>query len=463
MAGAQILAPIDGTVYRTDAKKGQVVRAGDTLLALADLERLRVRANVDQVDLGRVEPGDLVRITSNAHPGQTWSGRVSELIPNVVVKESRAVAESLTVLDPPVEGLVPGMTVDVEITVAESPETLQVPADAVVSRGGESLVYRLDGSRVRATPVRVGISSVTATEVLEGLSPGDRVVVGGARPSKTERASACESRMQAPRSEPAAQRDAQPGAIGDAQRDAIGDAQPAKDAIGDAQPAKNAIVLEGVAKTYARQGVPVVALRGVDLRISAGEFVAIMGRSGSGKSTLLHILGLLDADYEGRYVLDGVSVSGRSADELAPLRNRMIGFVFQSFHLLPQLTILENAALPALYARDRAPAACRAAARERLEQMGLGDRLEHRPGELSIGQRQRAAIARALVNDPRLLLADEPTGALDSRTADEILEILRRLHDLGATIVMVTHDPEVSAAASRVIQIRDGKAYDGVA
>jgi RND family efflux transporter MFP subunit len=181
VAGAEVLAPISGTVYRTDAKKGQVVRAGDTLLALADLERLRVRANVDQVDLGRVETGDRVRITSNAHPGQTWSGRVSELIPNVVVKESRAVAESLTVLEPPVEGLVPGMTVDVEITVAESPETLQVPADAVVSRGGESLVYRLDGSRVRATPVRVGISSVTATEVLEGLSPGDRVVVGGAQ------------------------------------------------------------------------------------------------------------------------------------------------------------------------------------------------------------------------------------------------------------------------------------------
>ena len=223
------------------------------------------------------------------------------------------------------------------------------------------------------------------------------------------------------------------------------------------------IRLEGVAKTYRRDGVPVAALRGVDLRIERGEFVAIMGRSGSGKSTLLHILGLLDAEYEGRYELGGACVSGQSADALAPLRNRLIGFVFQTFHLLPQLTILDNAALPRLYARDRTREACVAAARARLVEMGLGERLSHRPGELSIGQRQRAAIARALVNDPKLLLADEPTGALDSRTAEEILEILQRLHAAGSTLVMVTHDPEVAAVASRLVQIRDGRAHDGVA
>jgi putative ABC transport system ATP-binding protein len=221
----------------------------------------------------------------------------------------------------------------------------------------------------------------------------------------------------------------------------------------------DALRLEGVSKTYRRHGVPVEALRGVDLHISSGEFVAIMGRSGCGKSTLLHILGLLDADYEGRYELDGQLVSGRSADDLAPLRNRLIGFVFQAFLLLPQLSILENAALPALYARDRDPDTCRSVARARLEQMGLGSRLEHRPSELSIGQRQRAAIARALVNDPRVLLADEPTGALDSRTAEEILDILHQLHGSGATIVMVTHDPEVAAVASRIIHIRDGQAH----
>jgi putative ABC transport system ATP-binding protein len=222
------------------------------------------------------------------------------------------------------------------------------------------------------------------------------------------------------------------------------------------------IHLEQVSKTYHRQGAVVEALRGVDLVIRPGEFAVIMGRSGSGKSTLLHILGLLDDEYEGTYRFDGELVSGLTPDKLARLRNRKIGFVFQSFLLLPQLSILENVELPALYA-GRAPSACRAAARRRLEQMGLAERLDHKPMELSIGQRQRAAIARALVNEPRVLLADEPTGALDTRTAQEILDILHRLHRDGATVVLVTHDHEVSEAAERIIHITDGQTHDGVA
>mgnify|MGYP002623787244 CR=1 FL=1 len=222
------------------------------------------------------------------------------------------------------------------------------------------------------------------------------------------------------------------------------------------------IRLAGIRKTYTRESNPVPALRGVDIVIRPGELTAIMGRSGSGKSTLLHVLGMLDAEYEGQYWFDGELVSGRSADELAPLRNRAIGFVFQSFHLLPQLTILENAALPALYAGKRSIAGCRQAARVRLEQMGLGQRLDHKPKELSIGQRQRAAIARALVNEPRLVLADEPTGALDSKTAAEILDIFQGLHREGTTIVMVTHDQEIGAAMERVIHISDGQCDDGL-
>ena len=212
-----------------------------------------------------------------------------------------------------------------------------------------------------------------------------------------------------------------------------------------------------VHKTYRRDGAPVHALRGVNLEVERGEFMAIMGKSGSGKSTLLHVLGLLDADYEGRYEFDEVRVSGRGADELASLRSRRIGFVFQTFHLLPRLSILENAELPALYARNRSAEDCRAAARARLEEMGLGGRLDHRPNELSIGQRQRAAIARALVNEPALLLADEPTGALDSKTVQEILDILSGLHARGATIVLVTHDEEVASVAERIVHVRDGE------
>ena len=220
-----------------------------------------------------------------------------------------------------------------------------------------------------------------------------------------------------------------------------------------------AMRLRDVYKTYQMGGAEVAALRGVDVDIRTGEFVAIMGPSGSGKSTLLHVLGLVDTEYDGRYELGDQVVSGHTADDLAELRNREIGFVFQAFFLLPQLSILDNAALPALYARNRSPDDCRAEARARLQEMGLGDRLEHRPQELSIGQRQRAAIARALVNQPRVILADEPTGALDSKTAREILDIFADLHRRGATIVMVTHDHEVAASAERVIHVRDGQVH----
>ena len=221
------------------------------------------------------------------------------------------------------------------------------------------------------------------------------------------------------------------------------------------------LCLSGVSKAYANVGVPVQALKDVDLEIHTGEFVALMGPSGSGKSTLLHILGLLDADYEGSYDLNGRRISGLTADELAPVRNREIGFVFQTFHLLPGLSILENAALPALYARDRSAAECTEEARNRLKQMGLGHRLNHKPSELSIGQRQRAAIARSLVNDPSLLLADEPTGALDSKTVQEILDIMVELYERGTTIVLVTHDRDVASVARRVIHVRDGQTEDG--
>ena len=223
------------------------------------------------------------------------------------------------------------------------------------------------------------------------------------------------------------------------------------------------VELNDISKTYHRGGLPVLALKSIALSIEEGEFVAIMGRSGSGKSTLLHILGLLDSDYQGSYRLDREVVSGKTANELSRLRNRDIGFVFQSFHLLPQLSIIENAALPALYAGDRSGRECRQAAQLRLEEMGLAERLHHRPTELSIGQRQRAAIARALVNEPRVILADEPTGALDSKTAQEILDIFLLLNKSKVTVIMVTHDLEVGSAAGRIVRIKDGEIDNSLA
>jgi putative ABC transport system ATP-binding protein len=217
------------------------------------------------------------------------------------------------------------------------------------------------------------------------------------------------------------------------------------------------IALENVHKTYDLGEIQVHALRGVTLEIRRGEFVAIMGASGSGKSTLMNILGCLDRPTKGRYLLDGIDVSQLSKTELAHIRNRKIGFVFQQFNLLSRTTALENVELPTLYAGI--PQAERAErAKQSLERVGLGERAMHHPSQLSGGQQQRVAIARALVNHPAILLADEPTGNLDSRTSVEIMDILQRLNeDEGLTVVLVTHEPDIADYAQRALEFRDGK------
>jgi putative ABC transport system ATP-binding protein len=216
------------------------------------------------------------------------------------------------------------------------------------------------------------------------------------------------------------------------------------------------IKLSQIRKTYKQGGNEIRALDGIDLHIASGEFVAIMGPSGSGKSTLLNVLGALDRPDHGRYLLNQEEISAMNDDAASDIRNRSIGFVFQSFHLLPRLSVLENVLLPQRYSNSP-DAQAETRARQLLERIGLAQRIDHKPGELSGGQLQRAAIARALLNQPALLLADEPTGNLDSKSAADVLGLLAELHAGGQTLVLVTHDPAVAARAQRTIHLADGK------
>ncbi|MGC9348428.1 MAG: ABC transporter ATP-binding protein [Anaerolineae bacterium] len=219
------------------------------------------------------------------------------------------------------------------------------------------------------------------------------------------------------------------------------------------------IETEGMTKVYGKGAIAVHALAGVDVQVEEGEFVAVMGPSGSGKSTLMNILGCLDRPTAGTYLLEGEDVSGLDKDHLAGVRNRKIGFVFQSYNLLPRLTAIKNVMLPMLYngSNGHTEQDMRDRAAQMLALVGLADRMEHLPKELSGGQQQRVAIARALVNDPAIILADEPTGNLDTRSSLDIMKALHTLHDDGATIVMVTHELAIAEHAQRVIYLRDGK------
>lgn len=220
--------------------------------------------------------------------------------------------------------------------------------------------------------------------------------------------------------------------------------------------AKEIVRLENLWKVYESFGIKNEVLKGINLTIREGEFVAIMGPSGSGKTTLMNIMGCLDTPTSGRYYLDGKDVSDLSDDELSEIRNEYIGFVFQQFYLIQYLNVLENVLMPTIYSKKDIKNK-KERAKELLVKVGLGDKLKFKPSQLSGGQQQRVAIARALINDPQLILADEPTGALDSKTAESIMNIFKELNKEGKTIVIITHDPNIALQTKRIIKIKDGK------
>jgi putative ABC transport system ATP-binding protein len=219
----------------------------------------------------------------------------------------------------------------------------------------------------------------------------------------------------------------------------------------------NVIETTQLVKTYTTGSTEVHALKGIDLAVEKGEFIAIMGTSGSGKSTLMNLLGCLDTPTSGSYLIDGVRVDGLDRNALAALRNEKIGFVFQGFNLLPRTSALENVELPMLYDRSGKKRDTQALATAALQRVGLGDRLDHQPSELSGGQQQRVAIARALVTEPAIILADEPTGNLDTQTSMEVMALFQELNEQGITIVLVTHEPDIAVYAKRIVEVRDGR------
>ena len=415
-----------------------------------------VNATVDDTEVGSVQAGDQAQIVPDGATTPVY-GVVSSV--GLIASTTSGVASypvTIAVTGNP-GGLYPGASATVTLIVKQLNNVTTVPTAALHYTSGGVEVYEMVNGRQVAHPVTVGMASGGETQITSGLSVGTKVVVQGLR---------------------AGGAGATTGGTGRGTRGGFGGAGGGGGFGGGggggfggrrrfrrrrvrggltmtAADSLPVIDLHDVTKTYQTGTLSVQAVRGVTLSILPGEYVAIMGPSGSGKSTLMHILGCLDPLTTGSYRLAGQDVSRMSDDELAEVRNRRIGFVFQQYNLLPSLPAWRNVELPMCYAGVRRDER-RARAIESLRRVGLADRIMHRPGELSGGQQQRVAIARALVTDPALILADEPTGNLDSTATAEVLALFDELHQSGRTIVLITHEADVAHRAERVVRVRDG-------
>ena len=470
---ATITSPIDGVVISRAVEEGQTVAAGfetPTLFTIAnDLTQMRVIADVDEADIGQVADGQRVQFTVDAYPDDTFEGTVEQVRLEATTESSVVTYEVVITAHNPDLKLKPGLTANVTIYTLEKENALSIPtkalrfvpdagllseldmsvaSDSVPAVAGKREVWVRSGQRLTPRYVTTGAASGDRTEILDGLTDGEEVAVG--MTSAVARPHDLDGRRRAD-----ADRRTQ-----SLHADTPGRRQQEEVAMETSVQTREIIRLENIRRDFRVGDETVHALRGVSFTIREGEFVTIMGTSGSGKSTLLNTLGCLDTPTAGEYYLDGISVRTMDKNQRATLRNRKIGFVFQNYNLLPKTTAIENVELPLMYNPQCSAAERRERAVEALKAVGLGDRLLHRSNQMSGGQMQRVAIARALVNNPAVILADEATGNLDTRTSFEVLVLFQQLHAAGRTIIFVTHNPEIAQYSSRNITLRDGRITD---
>ena len=471
---ATITSPINGIVTSKDVEEGQTVASGfetPTLFTIAaDLTKMQVVADVDEADIAGIKDSARVTFTVDAYPDDMFEGKVYQIRLGSVNSSSSSSTstssetvvtyEVVITADNPDLKLKPRLTANVTIYTDTRDNVITVPNKAlrftpekqlvgnktITDCEGTHKVWTMDANGFTAHPVKIGLSDGSHTEILEGLSEGTPIVTETVLKGFENNANADE--MAGGERSPF-----MPGPPG-------GDKK--KQKKGDTLMKKTVIELQNIKRNFQVGDETIHALRGVSFSIQEGEFVTIMGTSGSGKSTLLNTLGCLDTPTSGEYLLDGVSVRTMSKPQRAVLRNRKIGFVFQNYNLLPKTTAVENVELPLMYNSSVSAAERRRRAIEALKAVGLADRLEHKSNQMSGGQMQRVAIARALVNNPAVILADEATGNLDTRTSFEILVLFQKLHQEGRTIIFVTHNPELSQYSSRNIRLRDGHVIEDV-
>lgn len=469
---ATITSPINGVVTSKDVEEGQTVASGfetPTLFNIAaDLTKMQVVADVDEADIAGVKDSARVTFTVDAYPDDVFEGIVRQIrlgSTNSSSSSSSSSSTSETVVtyevvitaDNPELKLKPRLTANVTIYTNSRENVLVVPNKALRFTPEKSLagkraindceaqykVWTMDETGFTAHPVQTGISDGIHTEITGGISEGTEVVTETVLKNEMPAIESAEGESE--------RSPFMPGPPDRNKKDNDKNKRQEEHAM-----SKTVIELQNIKRNFQVGDETVHALRGISFSIQEGEFVTIMGTSGSGKSTLLNTLGCLDTPTSGEYLLDGVSVRTMSKPQRAILRNRKIGFVFQNYNLLPKTTAVENVELPLMYNSSVSAAERRKRAIDALIAVGLGDRLEHKSNQMSGGQMQRVAIARALVNNPAVILADEATGNLDTRTSFEILVLFQKLHAEGRTIIFVTHNPEIAQYSSRNIRLRDG-------